>query len=89
LEALVSDVLDAIPPEARAVIVDELTRRNPALLAELRGTREPTSEQLDAVNHQLAAAVVKSLGPDWNPDEYGMAIERAVGVFNTVWPRLP
>ena len=31
-----SNTLDAIPAEARAVIVDELTRRDPALLAELR-----------------------------------------------------
>jgi hypothetical protein len=45
------DVLDAIPAEARGVIVDELTRRDPALLAELRNTQEPTTEQSDAVNH--------------------------------------
>lgn len=40
-----SNVLDAIPPGPRTLIVEELTRRNPALLAELRERHEPTTEQ--------------------------------------------
>ena len=86
METLVSDALDAIPAEARAVIVDELTRRNPALLAELRGTQGPTNEQRDAVERLLASAVIKSLGPDWTPSEHGLAVERAVKTFLEVWP---
>lgn len=81
-----TNALDAIPAEARAVIADELTRRDPALLAELRSTLEPTTEQRDAVERHLASAVIKSLGPDWTPSEHGMAAERAVKIFLEVWP---
>jgi hypothetical protein len=82
-----SNTLDAIPAEARAVIVDELNRRDPALLAELRGGQEPTTEQSDAVNLLLAKAIIESLGPDWTPNEHGLAIEHAVTTFFEVWPR--
>ena len=80
------DALDALPPEARAVIVDELTRRDPALLAALRDVREPTTEQSDAVNRLLASAIVESMGADWAPNEHGLAVERAVKTFLEVWP---
>jgi hypothetical protein len=86
LEALVSNVLDAVPAEARAVIVDELTRRDPALLADLRGTQEPTTEQRDAVERLLASAVINNMGADWTPNEHGLAVERAVKTFLEVWP---
>ena len=81
-----SNALDAIPAEARAVIVDELTRRDPALLAELRNTQGPTTEQSDAVNHLLASAIIENMGPDWTPNEHGLAVERAVKTFLEVWP---
>jgi uncharacterized membrane-anchored protein len=80
------NALDAIPAEARAVIVDELTRRDPALLAELRDVQEPTTGQSDAVNHLLASAIVASMGPDWTPNEHGLAVERAVKTYFEVWP---
>jgi len=80
------DVLDAIPAEAREVIVDVLSRRDPALLADLRGTQEPTTEQRDAVNRLLASAVINSMGADWTPNEHGLAVERAVKTFLEVWP---
>jgi hypothetical protein len=80
------DVLDAIPAEARGVIVDELTRRDPALLAELLNTQEPTTEQSDAVNRLLASAIIESMGPDWAPNEHGLAVERAVTTYFEVWP---
>jgi hypothetical protein len=79
-----TNALDAIPPESAAVIVDELTRRDPELLAELRSAKEPTTEQRAAVNRLLASAVIKSLGP--TPNEYGLAVERAVKAFLEVWP---
>jgi hypothetical protein len=82
----VSNALDAVPAEARAVIVDELTHRDPALLADLRGTQEPTTEQRDAVERLLASAVINSMGPDWTPNEHGLAVERAVKIFLEVWP---
>ena len=81
-----SNALDAVPAEARAVIVDELTHRDPALLADLRGTQEPTTEQRDAVERLLASAVINSMGPDWTPNEHGLAVERAVKTFLEVWP---
>ena len=80
------NTLDAIPAEARAVIVNELTRRDPALLAELRDAREPTIEQSDAVNRLMAKAIIESLGPDWTPNEHGLAVERAVTTYFEVWP---
>lgn len=84
-----SNALDAIPETARAVIVDELLRRDSALLAELRETDEPTINQRDAVNRILITAVIKSLGSDWTPNDHGLAVERAACVFNEVWPRSP
>jgi hypothetical protein len=82
----VGDVLNAIPAEARAVIVDELNRRDPVLLAELRGAQEPTTEQSDAVNLLLARAIIESLGPDWTPNEHILAVERSVTTYFEVWP---
>jgi hypothetical protein len=82
----VSNALDAVPAEARAVIVDELTHRDPALLADLRGTQEPTTEQRDAVERLLASAVINNMGADWTPNEHGLAVERAVKTFLEVWP---
>jgi hypothetical protein len=83
-----SNTLDTIPAEARAVIVDELTRRDPALLAELRGTQEPSTKQRDAVERLLAIAVINNMGgTDWTPNEHGLAVERAVKIFREVWPR--
>ncbi|MDT5353570.1 MAG: hypothetical protein QOJ56_2102 [Mycobacterium sp.] len=82
-----SNALEAVPAEARAVIVEELNRRDPALLAELRGGQEPTTEQSDAVNLLLAKAIIESLGPDWTPNEHGLAVEHAVTTFFEVWPR--
>lgn len=82
-----SNVLDAIPTEPRALIVEELTLRNPDLLAELRGTQKPTNEQSDAlVLGVLTKALMKTFGPDWVPNEYGLAIERAINTYLEVWP---
>lgn len=68
------------------MIVGELTRRDPALLAELRDVQVPTTEQSDAVNRLLASATVESMGPDWTPDKHGMAVEHAVTTYFEVWP---
>jgi hypothetical protein len=81
----VSNALDAVPAEARAVIVDELTHPDPALLADLRETQEPSTEQRDAVERLLASAVINSMGPDWTPNEHSLAVERAMKTFLEVW----
>lgn len=81
-----SNVLDAIAPEPRALIVGELTRRNPALLNELCDTERPTNDQSDAVVDVLSDALMKTFGPDWAPNEHGLAIERAIEAYLEVWP---
>lgn len=81
-----NNVLDAIPPEPRAVIVDELTRCNPALLAELRATPKPSNDQSRAVVDLLIDAMMKHFGPDWTPNDHGKAIESAIGAYYSTWP---
>ncbi|MCV7165743.1 hypothetical protein [Mycobacterium stomatepiae] len=72
-----SNVLDAIPAEHRAVIIDELTRLHPTMLAELRATQGPSSEQTRAVMDVLINEMMNNFGPDWQPNERGRAIENA------------
>jgi hypothetical protein len=86
MEAPVNGVLDAIPPEHRAVIIDELTHLNPAMLAELRATQEPSSEQTRAVVDVLISEMMNNFGPDWQPNERGRAIEKAIGAYYSAWP---
>ncbi len=81
-----SNVLDAIPTEPRAVIVEELMRFDPALLAELRATQAPTNKQRESVESVLARVLVKSFGPDWEPSARGLAVERAISAFFEAWP---
>jgi hypothetical protein len=82
----VNNALDAIPDEARVLIVEELQRRNPALLAELRTTDKPTNEQSDAIVNALSYALSANYGPGHMPNEYGRAVERAIDAYLEVWP---
>jgi hypothetical protein len=82
----VSKVLDTIPDEARVLIVEELQRRNPALLAKLRTTDKPTNEQSDAIVNALSYALSANYGPGHMPNEYGRAVERAIDAYLEVWP---
>ena len=87
MEVSVSKVLDAIPDDARVLIVGELQRRNPALLAELRTADEPTTEQSDGVVlGVLTPALRENFGPEYVPTEYGRAVERAIDAYLEVWP---
>jgi hypothetical protein len=86
MEAPMNNVLDAIPPEHRAVIIDELTRLNPTMLAELRATQEPSSEQTRAVVDVLISEMMNNFGPDWQPNVRGRAIEKAIGAYYSAWP---
>lgn len=81
-----NSVLDAIPPEHRAVIIDELSRRDPTMLAELRATREPSGEQTRAVVDVLISEMMNNFGPDWQPNERGRAIEKALDACYSAWP---
>jgi hypothetical protein len=87
MEDSVSDVLDAIPDHPRALIIDELERRNPALLAELRSAQKPTNDQSDdLVLGVLAPAFRENFGPDYAPNEYGLAVEAAIDAYLDAWP---
>ncbi|MDT7722993.1 MAG: hypothetical protein QOE94_4004 [Mycobacterium sp.] len=81
-----NNALDAIPDEARMLIVEELQRRNPALLAELRTTDKPTNEQSDAIVNALSYALSANYGPGHMPNDYGRAVERAIDAYLEVWP---
>lgn len=80
------NAFDDLPAESAAVIVDELTKSDPSLLAQLRSSQEPSNEQRAAVNEMLARAVIRSLGPEWVPNAHGLAVERAVKAFLEKWP---
>jgi hypothetical protein len=58
----VNNALDAIRDVARVLIVEELQRCNPALLAELRTTDKPTNEQSDAIVNALSYALSANYG---------------------------
>lgn len=87
LKKSVKNVLDAIPEEARLLIVAELERRNPALLLELRASATPSNAQSDGVVlGVLAPALRKIFGPEYTPNDYGPAVERAIDAYLDVWP---
>ncbi|MCV7112633.1 hypothetical protein H7I55_16880, partial [Mycolicibacterium setense] len=52
-----NNILDVVPSEHRVLIMDELTRRNPDLLAELRTVQKPTNDQSDTVVDALSHAL--------------------------------
>lgn len=81
-----SNVLDAVPSEPRALIAEELTRRNPDLLTELRAAQEPTNSQSDAVVNALSYALSANYGPGHVPNDYGLAVERAIDAYLEAWP---
>lgn len=83
------NVLDAIPAEPRAIIEKELDNRNPDLLAKLRGSREPTNDQSNAVERALIRALSENYGPGHIPNEYGKAIDNAIGAYFVAWPMRP
>lgn len=81
-----NNVLDAIPSEQRDLIERELADRNPALLKELRNGQQPTNDQSDAVVDVLSHALSANYGPEHEPNEYGLAVERAIDAYLEAWP---
>jgi hypothetical protein len=81
-----SNILNAIPAEHRDLIVEELARRDPNLLAELREAQEPTNEQSDALVAVLYGAMSEHYGPGHIPNERGKAIDNAIGAYLLAWP---
>jgi len=81
-----NNVLDAVPPDHRALILEELKRRNPDLVAELGDADRPTNSQSDAIVNALSSALSANYGPGHMPNDYGLAVERAIDAFLEAWP---
>ncbi|MDT5051176.1 MAG: hypothetical protein QOJ56_512 [Mycobacterium sp.] len=81
-----TNVFDAISPEFRTIIVQELKGRNPALFNELHEASEPTNDQSDAVVDVLGDALSANYGPGHIPNEYGKLIDNAIGAYLLAWP---
>ena len=79
-------VLDAVPADHRALILDELERRNPNLVKELSDAERPTNSQGDAIIKALSYALSANYGPGHMPNEYGLAVERAIDAYLEAWP---
>ena len=79
-------VLDAVPPDHRALILDELKRRNPDLITDLAHAEQPSISQSDAIIDALALALSANYGPGHMPNDYGLAVERAIDAYLEVWP---
>jgi hypothetical protein len=79
-------VLDAVPADHRALILDELERRDPDLVKELSDAERPTNSQSDAIVNALSYALSANYGPGHMPNEYGRAVERAIDAYLEVWP---
>jgi hypothetical protein len=86
MEKPMRNALDAIPPDHRAIIEAELSRRQPALLDELRSSQKPTNDQSDAVEDALAEALSENYGPGHIPNDRGKAIDNAIGAYFLAWP---
>jgi DNA-binding transcriptional ArsR family regulator len=82
----VSNVFDAIPDDARVLIIKALERREPDLVDELSAAERPTNTQSDAVINVLSHALSANYGPGYMPNEYGLAVERAIDAYLEVWP---
>ena len=85
-EESVNHVLDAVPSADRALILDELKRRNPGLIEELSDAERPTNGQSDAIVDALSDALSANYGPGHMPNEYGLAVERAIDAYLEAWP---
>ncbi|MFZ0230361.1 MAG: hypothetical protein WA622_17790 [Mycobacterium sp.] len=81
-----NNVLDAVPSDHRALILDELKRRNPDLVKELSDAERPTNSQSDGIIHALSSALSANYGPGHMPNEYGLAVERAIDAYLEAWP---
>ncbi len=79
-------VLNAVPPDHRALILNELERRNPNLIAELANVERPSNCQSDAVISALSSALSGNYGPGHMPNDYGLAVERAIDAYLEAWP---
>jgi hypothetical protein len=66
--------------------LDELKRRNPDLVKELSDAERPTNSQSDAIINALSYVLSANYGPGHTPNEYGLAVERAIDAYLEAWP---
>ncbi len=89
MEALVTNVVEALPAEVQTMFVEVIGERDAALLSSLRTQTEPTREERHTVEDLLSDEMSKHLGPDYEPTDRGRAIDDAIGAFLTRWPIEP
>ncbi|MHA7653670.1 hypothetical protein ACX9NE_28170 [Mycobacterium sp. ML4] len=70
----------------RALIVRVRLQRKPSLLEQIRETQAPTNNESDAIIDAPSDALIKTFGPYWVLNEYGLAIERAIDAYLEAWP---
>ena len=74
-------MIRTVPPQ-RSCDADQLSPRPTELLDELRQAQRPTNDESDAVVlGVLAPALRETFGPDYVPNEYGLAVERAIDAY--------
>ena len=86
MEKPVSNVLDSLPSEVRALVAEVLGKRDGALLAALRAHEEPTQQERNAVEQILSDEFCRNLGSSDEPTQRGRDIDDALGVFLLRWP---
>lgn len=82
----VSNVFNAVAPDFRKVIVEELKRRDPSLFDDLSQSSAPTNAQSDAVVNLLIDALSANYGPGHIPNDYGKILDNAIGAYLMAWP---
>jgi hypothetical protein len=86
MEESVSNVIESLPEQYRAVVVEILGQRDPALLSSLAAQQQPTQQEREAVEDLLADALSENFGPGHAPTERGTLIEHTIDAFLERWP---
>lgn len=81
-----STVFDSLPEKFRAVYLDEIGAKDPALLTRLLSTDAPSRTDREAVEEILSDSFTHHLNDDYSPTESGAMIDDALGAFLLRWP---
>jgi hypothetical protein len=82
----VSNVVEKIPEEFKAIFTEVLDERDPELLSALRNQDKPTNAQREDVDDIFSDEIVRELGSEHVPTERGQRIKRAIEEFWHLWP---
>jgi hypothetical protein len=80
------NVIESLPEGARQIVADIVGIKDAELLAALLARDEPTRWEREAVEDILSTEFCNHLRSDYEPTEYGRAIDNALGAFLTRWP---